>query len=87
MGDLLNASLNPEDVAGRIQQSARNIERGAKKRTRPLDGGDVVGVSLADLEGQIGERLKRTEREKDDAQRQKDEVWNDKIKDRLPTKD
>ena len=75
MGDLLNTSLNPEDVAGRIQQAARNMERGVKKRTRPLDGGDVIGVSLADLEGQVGDRLKKTEREKDDAQRQKDEVW------------
>ena len=77
MDELLNASLNPEDVAGRIQQTGQNIQRGSGgrgRRTRPSDGGDVVGMSLADLEGQIGEKLKQTEREKDKARREKEEV-------------
>ncbi len=74
MGSLLNTSLNPEDVAGRIQQTGRNIDRGTRKKTRPLYGGDVVGQSLADLEGQVGERLRQGEMEKEEAQLQKEEV-------------
>ncbi|XP_072176685.1 centriolin-like [Diadema setosum] len=68
--NLLNTSLNPEEVAQRINQVGDSLNDGRVNGFMGHHGdGDVVGDSLAELQGQIRGRLGQIQQEADRARR------------------
>eukprot|EP00057_Strongylocentrotus_purpuratus_P025737 XP_011680211.1 PREDICTED: centriolin-like [Strongylocentrotus purpuratus] len=70
--DLLNSSLHPEDVAQRINHAGDAMATGpgeAESVVGPQGEGDIIGESLAGLQGQVAGRMRQAQQEAERAKR------------------